>query len=91
MLNAVIAIALVCIWFRLFYWFRLFNSTAFFINLLTRTFKDINFVSFTIMMFILMCAYGNLTYVFNTKRGDDYETNYFSYDSNGQLNARIFE
>ena len=55
---AVIAVSLT--WYKMFYWMRLFNSTAFFINLLVKTFEDINFKAFMIMMIILMLWFGNV-------------------------------
>jgi len=57
-------------WFKAFYWMRLFKPTAFFMNLLASTFVDI--AEFIIMMVILIFAAANLFYIFNSSRASPY-------------------
>ena len=64
---AVIAIGLT--WYKFFYWMKLFKATAFFINLLDRTFSDKNFRAFIVMMIILTCTCANILFIFNQRRG----------------------
>ena len=77
-------------WYKIFYWMRLFNNFAFFINLLSRTFSDKYFVSFMTMLIILTLAIANMVYIFNKKRGDYYE-DFQSWDDRNLVNKRIFE
>ena len=58
-LCAWLAIALV--YFKFFYWMRLFERHAFFIALLTKTLQGI--VSFIWMLIILICMISNMFYV----------------------------
>ena len=58
---ATLAIALV--WYKAFYWMRLFTETAFFINLLTKTLSGIS--AFSLMTFILLMGIANIMYVLN--------------------------
>ena len=51
--SALAAMVVLLTWTKFFYWMRLFNQTAFFINLLTKTFCDKNFVAFIKMLIIL--------------------------------------
>merc|ERR1712226_1404193 len=82
-------------WYKFFYWMKLFKSTSFFINLLSRTFSDKNFRAFTVMMIILICGFSNLVYIFNKTRGvrekdGEFWKDYKTYDSEGTINDEIF-
>ena len=68
-IMATFAIALT--WYKMFYWMKLFESTAFFINLLYSTFIDKNFTAFMIMTAFLLACFTNILYVLNTERGDE--------------------
>ena len=41
--KPLVALAVMLVWIKLFYWMRLMESTAFFIDLLEDTIKDANF------------------------------------------------
>ena len=56
-------LALVCVWYKLFYWLRLFKDPAFFMNLLIKTLKDIK--AFMVMMSILVALFTNILFIFN--------------------------
>ena len=56
---AVIAISFV--WWKFFYWMRLFPRTAFFVNLVTETIYGI--WPFTLFLAMLLIALGNLIYI----------------------------
>ena len=51
------------VWYKIFYWMRLFKDTAFFINLLTRTLTDI--LPFMLMISILMLWFSNMIFILN--------------------------
>ena len=56
---AVISIAFV--WWKLFYWMRLFPRTAFFVNLVTETIYYMG--PFTLFLGLLVMALSNLIYI----------------------------
>ena len=53
-------------WFKLFFWLRLFTNTAFFINLLSQTFEDVK--NFMVLLLLLITAFANIQYIMNEKR-----------------------
>ena len=57
------SIAVFFVWYKSFYWMRLFESTAFFINLLMATFNGI--IAFTIMTVLLIMCVSNIMYILN--------------------------
>ena len=57
------------VWYKSFYWMRLFTSTAFFINLLKETFYGIK--AFVIMMTILVLCVANLLYILNLRNDNE--------------------
>ena len=66
------AIVVALTWYKVFYWMKLFNTTAFFMNLLTKTFEDYNFQAFFIMTVILILAFANVIYILNINRGPEF-------------------
>ena len=50
-------------WIKVFYWMRLFNTPAYFINLITQTISDIRI--FALLVFIIICAFANFFYILN--------------------------
>lgn len=63
------AVAISFVWYKTFYWMRLFDSTAFFINLLTATFTDIQ--AFVIMMLLLILGVSNVMLILNLNEQED--------------------
>ena len=55
--------ALVGVWYKVFYWMRLFQNPAFFMNLLKQTLKDI--VPFMLMISILIAGFSNILFILN--------------------------
>ena len=53
-------------WFRLFFWLRLFTPTAFYVRLLTETMLDIT--SFMIIYILIVTAFANIIYVLNLRK-----------------------
>ena len=51
------------VWYKVFYWMRLFKNPAFFMNLLKRTLGDI--VPFLLMISILIMMFSNIMYILN--------------------------
>lgn len=56
-----VLIAIGLVWFKAFYWMRLFEKHAFFMNLLYKTFQGIR--SFVLMLAILIGCASNMIYV----------------------------
>lgn len=48
------------LWIKIFYWMRLFKSTAYFVTLITATINDIKL--FMLIVSIIIIAYANLLY-----------------------------
>ena len=44
-------------WFKCFYWMRLFSSTSFYIRLIIETLADIKY--FLILLIVIFCTFGN--------------------------------
>ena len=70
--SLVSTIAVGFTWYKVFYFMKLFETTAFFINLLSHTFLDKNFKAFMIMTIILVLCFSNLLYILNTERGAEF-------------------
>ena len=61
--QKIAAIAVTMVWYKAFYWMRLFDTTAFFINLLNATFAGIT--AFMIMVVLLLFGVSNVMYILN--------------------------
>ena len=72
-------------WYKVFYWMRLFNTTAFFMNLLTKTFEEVNFRAFFIMTVMMILAFANIIYILNINRGPEH----IYRDEDGSLQNQI--
>jgi hypothetical protein len=48
------------LWIKLFYWMRLFKSTAYFVKLITQTINDIKL--FSLMVMIVLTAFSSIFY-----------------------------
>jgi len=57
------------LWIKMFYWMRLFKSTAHFVTLIFETIYDIKV--FLIMLFIILSGFTNFFYIIN-KNAEDY-------------------
>jgi hypothetical protein len=57
------AVACWMMWFKVFYWMRLFKKTAHFITLISTTIYDIRI--FSIMLVIILIAFANFFFVIN--------------------------
>ena len=53
-------------WLKVFYWFRLFNATSFYIRLITETIYDIS--TFLIILVAFLFMFANCIYVLNLYR-----------------------
>ena len=76
------AIVVSLTWEKVFYWMKLFNTTAFFINLLAKTFEDVNFKAFFIMTVLIILSFANVIYILNIERGPKFK--YLSDDGKVQ-------
>ena len=59
----IVAVAVLLIWLRFFYWLRVFERPAFFIHLITETIYGT--FSFLFLMTVLLLLFANVLYVFN--------------------------
>ena len=60
-------IATVILWWKMIYWFRLFESTSFYIKLISETIRGIGY--FTIIFIFILGAFSNAVYILNANRG----------------------
>ena len=67
------AIIIALTWYQLFYWMKLFKTTAFFMNVFSKTFDDTNFQAFFIMTVIMIFSFANIIYILNLDRGPSYK------------------
>ena len=84
--KTLVALSVLFIWLRIFFWMRLFHSTAFFIDLISKTFSDVNFMAFLFIFIIMTMAVTSVVWVLNMGRG----TEYMGYKDDEDTNARIF-
>lgn len=85
------ALAILFQWYNVFYWMRLFDSTAFFINLLESTMVSI--LAFVKMMIILILGVSNIVFILNldSNIGQMNDVSIFSeHLSNNVANSVIF-
>jgi hypothetical protein len=62
-LRMIGALGVFLLWVKLFYWMRLFRSTAYFITLVTEVILDIRV--FMVMLFIMLCAFASFFKIIN--------------------------
>jgi hypothetical protein len=65
-LQVIASIALLCMWFKLFYWMRLFKPFSAFIRMISEIVKDIQV--FLVMLIISLLAFANIIFVLNKNR-----------------------
>jgi len=61
-------VAVFILWYKLIYWFRLFESTSFYIKLIVETIKSIEY--FIIIFVVFLLAFSNAIFILNTNRTD---------------------
>ena len=67
-LQIVASFALFLMWFKLFYWMRLFKPFSAFIRMITEIIKDIQV--FLVMLIIALGSFANIIYVLNLNRSE---------------------
>mmetsp|Transcript_13656 Transcript_13656/g.18684 ORF Transcript_13656/g.18684 Transcript_13656/m.18684 type:complete len:311 (-) Transcript_13656:289-1221(-) len=70
------AITVSLMWFKAFYWMRLFSQTSFYIRLIIETLSDIKY--FLILFIIILCTFGNAFLIIDIGREESFIQNYFS-------------
>ena len=79
------------LWIKVFYWMRLFQSAAHFLNLITETVVEIKM--FSIMLCIIMLAFGSFFFVLNKATpggsGDFYAITHPDYDASSEEYAYV--
>ena len=68
------SLALFSLWIQMFFWFRLFDRTAQYVDLIIDTVKDIS--EFTILLLLLLLTFGTGVYMLQVNR--------YSYISGGE-------
>lgn len=73
------ALACFFMWIKIFYWMRLFRSTAYYVKLIAQTIEDC--LTFTLMVFIILLAFTSFFYILNmnlegTKDAESYARRY---------------
>ena len=81
--KGLVTIAVGLTWFKIFHWMRLFQFSAFFIDLLWKTFRDTNFLAFLFVYAILILTVTSMIWILNMGRENE-------LDSEGILSNRIF-
>jgi len=61
--DSLIPIAVLLIWVQVFYWVRIFEQPAFYINLIERTLSDMS--AFLIIVVLAISLFANLFYITN--------------------------
>ena len=59
-------VAVIIMWWKLLYWFRIFESRSFYIKLIVETLKSIGW--FTLIYIVFICAFANSIYVLDSPR-----------------------
>jgi len=68
-LSVIASICLLLMWFKLFYWMRLFKPFSAFIRMITEIIKDVKV--FLVMLLISLSAFANIIFVLNQNRIHD--------------------
>lgn len=68
-LQVIASVALLLMWFKLFYWMRLFKPFSAFIRMITEIIKDIQV--FLVMLLIALGSFANVIFVLNQNRKHD--------------------
>jgi hypothetical protein len=63
-INTVGSFACFFMWIKVFYWMRLFTTTAYYVKLIQETISDS--MPFMCMVFLIMASFANFIYVINT-------------------------
>ena len=71
--KALISVAIAFTWTRLFFWLRLFEKTAFFLDLIGQTFTDSNFMAFAMTTGLMILGFTCLFWIFNMNRAEVHE------------------
>lgn len=75
---SVCAIAAVLLWFKSFYWLRMFGPTSFYVRMIVETLFDIS--SFLILFILILMTFGNAMLIMSTGREEPLYSNYFDSD-----------
>lgn len=70
-IRAITSLAVILMWFKVFYWMRLFDSTSFYVKLIRETVYDIRY--FLILFIVILLTFANALLVANHGRGDEEE------------------
>ena len=68
--------AVVLMWFKAFYWLRLFKSTSFYVRLIRETLWDVRY--FMILFLFILMTFGNALMILNEKREPQLFQNFFN-------------
>jgi hypothetical protein len=72
-LNVLGSFAMVLLWFKLFYWLRLFKPFSAFIRIISEIIKDIQV--FSAMLLLCLMAFANIVMILQNNRSDSSKNN----------------
>ena len=76
--RSLCSLAVVLMWFKAFYWMRLFTATSFYVRLIRETIYDIRW--FLILFIVILMTFGNTLLILGEGRADPIYTKFFNVD-----------
>ena len=67
-------LAVILLWFKSFYWLRLFGNTSFFVKMIVQTLADIRY--FLILFIFILMTFGNAIFILSSDRKEEIYKNY---------------
>ena len=67
--RSLAALLVILVWFKAFYWMRLFSDTGFYVRLIRETLWDIRY--FLILFAFILLTFGNALLILNEGRDSD--------------------
>ena len=67
-------LAVILMWFKSFYWLRLFGNTSFFVKMIVQTLADIRY--FLILFIFILMTFGNAIFILSSDRKEAIYKNY---------------
>ena len=74
--RSLAALLVILVWFKAFYWMRLFSSTGFYVRLIRETLWDIRY--FLILFAFILLTFANALLILGTGREDELLQNFFN-------------
>ena len=86
--RGIAALGVVLMWFKAFYWLRIFTGTSFYVRLIRDTLWDIR--SFIILFILILLTFANALLILNEGRDDQLYMDFFNLDiANAVMNQYL--